>query len=119
MSGWVYAIDPGADWDTTSALVWKEQVADEDGIRAPLLVTEDVIYVALQNGFLYARDRADGSNIWRAPSSEDSTLGSLLSAPVYMSGNVLVSPMNESIDLVAYDADDGTRRWYYPLQVEE
>lgn len=108
LSGWLYALSAD-DW---AEMVWKDRVTETGGIRASPLVTDTVIYVTSSDGYLRARDRDDGSNIWRAPSSEVQGQ-QILSPPVHLSGLVLVSPMGTETFLVAYDAETGTPQWNF------
>ncbi|MBN1286146.1 MAG: PQQ-binding-like beta-propeller repeat protein [Anaerolineae bacterium] len=114
MAGWLYALSAD-DWGN---VLWKVRVTEQGGIRSSPLVMEDVIYVAASDGYLRARKRADGSNLWRAPSSEVQGQ-QLLSQPVYLSGVVLVSPMNAQNSLVAYDAETGSPAWSYNPNPEQ
>ncbi len=102
MSGWVYALDP-ATWQPT----WSAKVA-EGGIRAPLLVTEDVVYAASSDQSLYALRRSDGSQLW-----EQGTSGQLLSAPVALHDLIIVSPQNVNYLIAAYN-ESGELQWLYP-----
>jgi Tol biopolymer transport system component/outer membrane protein assembly factor BamB len=112
LSGGVYAIDAD-DWDN---VLWKTpEQATAGGVRAPLLVTDTHVFAAGGDGYLRAFDRENGTQLWKAPGGGSEAFGALYSRPVYMSGLVVVSPMNnQEIYLLAYDAEDGSPVWRFP-----
>ncbi len=111
MSGWLYALDADG-WE----LLWKERVTEEGGVRGSPVVTQDRIYVTATDGYLRAREREDGANIWRAPQGD--AAGPIYSMPTLMGGLVIVSPMGGESHIVAFDAEEGTQVWRYPTNGE-
>lgn len=112
--GWVQALQDG-DSDVPLGL-WRFPRSDsgssEDlrGVFGTPLVAQGLLFVAAENGFLYALDPENGNaddRGWRRPRGQPQDLAPLVAGPAYDPVNRLVLSPSEDGRLYAYNADSG------------
>jgi outer membrane protein assembly factor BamB len=74
----------------------------------------DAGLAATAHGRLYLLDPEDGSVRWEQPVSKHPESG-----PVFAGGRAFVTKWMDGMDLLAFDVEDGTRKWRYPLSPTE
>ena len=113
-NGQVQALQDG-DSDVPVGL-WRFPRSDSDssedlrGVFGAPLVAEGLLFVAAENGFLYALDPENGSSDdrgWRRPRGQPQGLAPLVAGPAYDPINSLVLAPSEDGKLYAYVADSG------------
>ena len=113
-NGRVQALQDG-DSDVPAS-VWRFPRSDSDssedlrGVFGTPLVAEGLLFVAAENGFLYALDPENGSSDdrgWRRPRGRPQGLSPLVAGPAYDPINRLVLAPSEDGKLYAYVADSG------------
>ena len=113
-NGQVQALQDG-DSDVPLGL-WRyprsESDSSEDlrGVFATPLVAQGLLFVAAENGFLYALDPENGSSDdrgWRRPRGQPQDLAPLVAGPAYDPINRLVLSPSEDGKVYAYNADSG------------
>ena len=88
------------------------------GVYGTPLVVGNLLYVAAQDGYLYALDTEAGSisdRGWRWPSGEQSDAAPLVGSPVYDPINQLVVFGSEDGNLYGFDSDTGALFWDRPF----
>ena len=94
---------------------------DLRGVFGAPLVAEGLLFVAAENGFLYALDPENGSSDdrgWRRPRGQPQGIAPLVAGPAYDPINRLVLAPSEDGRLYAYVADSGedAETWAGPFQ---
>ena len=94
---------------------------DLRGVFGAPLVAEGLLFVAGENGFLYALDPENGSSDdrgWRRPRGQPQGIAPLVAGPAYDPINRLVLAPSEDGRLYAYVADSGedAETWAGPFQ---
>ncbi len=123
--GQVQALQDG-DTDVPASL-WRFPRSDSDssedlrGVFGAPLVAEGMVFVAAENGFLYALDPASGRSDdrgWRRPRGQPQGISPLVAGPAYDRINRLVLAPSEDGKLYAYVADSGEEAegWAGPFQ---
>ena len=116
--GRVQALADG-DSDVPNNL-WRFPRSDSDsaenlrGVYSAPLVAEGLLFVAAENGFLYALDPENGNTDdqgWRRPRGQPQGLAPLVAGPAYDPVNQLVLIPSEDGKLYGYDADSGEEIW--------
>ena len=126
--GRVQALQDG-DSDVPVGL-WRFPRSDSDssedlrGVFGTPLVAEGLLFVAAENGFLYALDPENGSSDdrgWRRPRGRPQGLASLVAGPAYDPINRLVLAPSEDGRLYAYVADSGedAETWAGPFRARD
>ncbi len=91
---------------------------DLEGVYASPLVVGGLLYVAAENGFVYALDVENGSisdRGWRRPLGQLQSAEPLVSGPAYDPINELVLITSEDGNLYGYIADTGETLWDQPF----
>ena len=99
-----------------------EGTDDLKGVYATPLVAAGLLYVAGENGYLYALDPETGSisdRGWRRPQGQPPGLEPFVGGPAYDPINELVVVASEDGRLYDYDADTGERIWDLPFSAED
>ena len=95
-----------------------EGTNDLQGVYSSPIVVGNLLYVAAENGYLYALDVENGSisdRGWRRPQGQPERLEPLVSGPAYDPINDLVVVTSEDGNLYAYDDDTGEQIWDRPF----
>ena len=85
-----------------------------DGVYSAPLLASGLLYVAAENGYLYALDPENGSvsdRGWRRPLGQDDNLQPLVGGPAYEPINRVVVVGSEDGNLYSYDAETGEPYW--------
>ena len=106
------------------ATIWRFPDSDSDdidGVFGTPLVAEDLLFVAAENGFLYALDLENGNSDnrgWRRPRGQPQGLPPLVAGPSYDPLNRLVLAPSDDGKLYAYTVDSGeeAETWDSPFQ---
>lgn len=99
LKGNLYAADA-----KTGGVIWKTQLGSS--ITESPLVTDDLIYVATENGVLKALD-LNGNEVWNKPFN-----GKLYTSPVKAGDLILVAPIGTDELLFALDSN-GNQKWSF------
>ena len=84
------------------------------GVYSTPLLASGLLFVAAENGYLYALDPENGSvseRGWRRPLGQDDNLAPLVAGPAYEPINRLVLIGSEDGNLYNYDAETGEPVW--------
>ena len=103
--GWRYPAAEGSD--------------DLKGVYAKPLVAAGLLYVAAENGYMYALDPETGDisdRGWRRPQGQPPDLEPFVGGPAYDPINELVIVASEDGRLYDYDADTGESIWNQPFR---
>ena len=95
-----------------------EGTDDLQGVYSTPIVVGNLLFVAAENGYLYALDLENGSvsdRGWRRPQGQPEGLEPLVSGPAYDPINQLVIVTSEDGNLYAYDDDTGEQIWDRPF----
>ncbi len=106
--GWTFPQAEGAD--------------DLQGVYSTPIVVGNLLYVAAENGYLYALELENGSisdRGWRRPLGQPENLESLIAGPAYDPINQLVVVTSEDGNLYAYDDDTGEQIWDRPFSARD
>ena len=106
--GWTFPQAEGAD--------------DLQGVYSTPVVVGNLLYVAAENGYLYALELENGSisdRGWRRPLGQPENLESLIAGPAYDPINQLVVVTSEDGNLYAYDDDTGEQIWDRPFSARD
>lgn len=106
--GWTFPPAEGAD--------------DLQGVYGTPIVSGGLLYVAAENGYLYALDTENGSvsdRGWRRPLGIQERLQPLVAGPAYDPINSLVVITSEDGNLYGYDDDTGEEIWDSPFSAED
>ncbi len=91
---------------------------DIEGVYSTPLIVGDLVYVAAEDGFLYAIDKETG-NIgtkgWKRPLGQPPELPPLVAGPAYDSVNQQVLSATDDGKLYAYNATSGDEAWTRPF----
>jgi hypothetical protein len=87
----------------TAAPLWTFPL--EKGTSAPPLVVDDMVYVGSYEGYVYALDRASGTEQWRF------AVGDWSNPPVMFDDTLYI--MSENNYLYALDPESGAEQWRY------
>ena len=120
--GWVQAL---ADGDSNvPASLWRfpgpGASVDIKGVYSTPLVAEGLLFVAAENGFLYALDPENGdfdNRGWRRPRGQPQSLEPLVAGPAYDPVNRMVLSPSEDGRLYGYAVDSGEEIWDAPFEV--
>lgn len=121
-NGRVQALEDG-DSDVPRTL-WSFPPADSGvddlrGVFSSPLVTQGMLFVAAENGFVYALDPETGDYSdrgWRRPRGQPQNRAALVAGPAYDRINNLVLAPSEDGRLYGYVADSGEEIWDAPFE---
>ena len=120
--GWVQALADG-DSNVPPSL-WRfpgpGASGDIKGVYSTPLVAEGLLFVAAENGFLYALDPENGdfdNRGWRRPRGQPQSLEPLVAGPAYDPVNRMVLSPSEDGRLYGYAVDSGEEIWDAPFEV--
>ena len=97
-----------------------EGTNDLQGVYGSPVVAGNLLYVAAENGYLYALDLENGSisdRGWRRPQGQPERMEPLVAGPAYDPINELIIVPSEDGNLYAYDDDTGEPIWDRPFPV--
>ena len=103
-AGWTFPQSEGTD--------------DLEGVYGTPIVAGGMLYVAAENGYLYALDLENGNvsdRGWRRPLGILENLEPLVAGPAYDPINELVLITSEDGNLYGYDSDTGEQVWDQPF----
>ena len=92
------------------------------GVYASPLVAAGLLYVAGENGFLYALDPETGAvsdRGWRRPQGQPQSIAPFVGGPAYDPINELVIAPSEDGRLYDFDADTGASIWDRPFSTAD
>ena len=95
---------------------------DLQGVYSTPIIADGLLYVAAENGYLYALDLENGNvsdRGWRRPLGILENLEPFVAGPAYDPINELVVIASEDGNLYGYDADTGEQVWDQPFPTED
>lgn len=125
-NGRVHALEDG-DSDVPRTL-WSfpatdSGVGDLQGVFSAPLVTQGMLFVTAEDGFVYALDPETGNQGWQRPRGQQSQNRHLVAGPAYdRVNNLVLVPSVEDDDsgkLYGYVADSGEEIWDAPFETDD
>lgn len=114
--GYLYVLTQKADGDSPREpeLIWQERIGREPDKKASPIVASPVVagglvLVASSDGFLYAYDRVEQSEVWRFQTKDR-----IWSTPTVYQGVVYFGSLDKN--LYAVSLEDGTELWRYSMK---
>ncbi|WP_135606831.1 PQQ-binding-like beta-propeller repeat protein [Methanococcoides sp. NM1] len=93
--------NPETAWSVTTSMY------EKNGINAPPIIADDLVYIYTTNGSIWAFDKNNGDLVWRNKTTGGSVLQS--STPAYGNGKIFVA--SNSGNLFAFDGLTGEELW--------